>query len=136
MIYHLTEVINELKVYASFFPEQNYFYWYGDDKPKSPVTRVWSYGLNESKYLSNKVVFSYSKDEAYLFDYSAILNVTPTAEMADNLDIAKVVIHDLTKEQLKVSEIKTILANNAKAAIVAQKLEKTIDSLKAISEDF
>jgi flagellar biosynthesis component FlhA len=47
-----------------------------------------------------------------------------------------IVIHDLTKENLSVSTIKEILANNAKAAIQAEKLVKQIDALKSINEDF
>ena len=47
-----------------------------------------------------------------------------------------IVAHDLTKERLTITQIKTILANNAKAAIRAEFIMKQIEKFKTLAEDF
>lgn len=135
IFYNLTETINELKIYSAFFPERPV--WMFNELGKAPIARVWSYSYGESHLygLSNQIVFYYVKDkEAYLYDYSNILNIKVT-ENDYGLEY-KIIKHDLSKEKLKVSEIKEILANNARAAIVAKKLEEQVKALDALKEDF
>ena len=87
--------------------------------------------------MSCKTVFVYSQTEALLYDYSSLLTAEITNENLNDFENSYgIVIHDLTKENLSVSTIKEILANNAKAAIQAEKLVKQIDALKSINEDF
>ena len=67
----------------------------------------------------------------------ANLSTEITNENLDKFaDSYGVIIHDLTKENLSISTIKEILANNAKAAIQAEKIAKQIEALKSVYEDF
>ena len=95
------------------------------------------YGLFENSFLSGKPVFVYSPTEAILYDYSALndieLNNQNIKDFQNNYGVK---VHDLTKENLSITTIKEILANNAKAAIKAEKLVKEIDALNSINEDF
>jgi hypothetical protein len=79
----------------------------------------------------------YSKYEATLYDFSALLREEVTIENCKNFENKYgVKVYDLTKERLTISQIKEILANNAKAAIRAETLTKQVTKFKSMSEDF
>jgi hypothetical protein len=132
-------LLNELPIYAAFFSEKDVLdydsrQYYGSPKISA---RKWIYNYTENSFLSCKTVFVYSHTEALLYDYSSLLTAEITNENLNDFENNYgIVIHDLTKENLSVSTIKEILANNAKAAIQAEKLVKQIDALKSINEDF
>jgi hypothetical protein len=87
--------------------------------------------------LANKPVFYYGNNEATLYDYSSLLTVKIDLNHLDDFENRYgIKVHDLTKENLKVSEIKEILANNAKAAIRAENLTKQLVKFKSMAEDF
>lgn len=132
-------LLNELPIYAAFFSEKDVLD-YGNRQyngfPKI-CARKWTYNFTENSFLSCKTVFVYTQTEALLYDYSSLLTTEITNENLNDFENNYcIVTHDLTKENLSVSTIKEILANNAKAAIQAEKIVKQIEALKAINEDF
>lgn len=132
-VYNLAAIVNEMKVYAAFFDE-NTNVDYSTDKV---INRVWSYKWSENSFLANKIIFMYSKYEATLYDFSALLSEEVTVENCKNFENSYCLkVYDLTKEQLNISKIKEILANNAKAAIRAEYLTKQVKKFKSMSEDF
>ena len=132
-VYNLAAIVNEMKVYAAFFDE-NTNVDYSTDKV---INRVWSYKWSENSFLANKIIFMYSKYEATLYDFSALLTEEVTIENCKNFENSYCLkVYDLTKEQLNISKIKEILANNAKAAIRAEYLTKQVKKFKSMSEDF
>ena len=83
------------------------------------------------------MIFIYSKYEATLYDFSALLREEVTIENCKNFENKYgIKVYDLTKERLTISQIKEILANNAKAAIRAETLTKQVTKFKSMSEDF
>lgn len=140
--FNKSALLNELHIYAAFFSESNGldFSFPTNRKYASGqqiTSRTWMYGLFENSFLSGKPVFVYSPTEAILYDYSALndieLNNQNIKDFQNNYGVK---VHDLTKENLSITTIKEILANNAKAAIKAEKLVKEIDALNSINEDF
>lgn len=138
--FNKTALLNELPIYAAFFTEidatedlstkSNY-------KIQQITSRTWCYSLFGNAFLGGKPVFVYSPTEVVLYDYSNLAKTEITNENLDKFaDSYGVIIHDLTKENLSISTIKVILANNAKAAIQAEKILKQIEALKAVNEDF
>lgn len=138
--FNKTALLNELPIYAAFFTEIDSTDNYSTKssyKTQQITSRTWYYSLFGNAFLGGKPVFVYSPTEVVLYDYS---NLAKTEITNDNLDKFAdsygVIIHDLTKENLSISTIKEILANNAKAAIQAEKILKQIEALKAVNEDF
>lgn len=138
--FNKTALLNELPIYAAFFTEidsTDNFTTKSSYKTQQITSRTWYYSLFGNAFLGGKPVFVYSPTEVVLYDYSNLAKTEITTENLDKFaDSYGVIIHDLTKENLSVSTIKEILANNAKAAIQAEKLVKQIDALKSINEDF
>ncbi len=138
--FNKTALLNELPIYAAFFTEIDSTDKYSTKSSyKTPqiTSRTWYYGYFGNAFLGGKPVFVYSPTEAVLYDYSNLAKTETTNENLDKFaDSYGVIIHDLTKENLSVSTIKEILANNAKAAIQAEKILKQIEALKAVNEDF
>lgn len=132
-VFNLATLINEMKVYAAFFDEKTNI----DFSTNEIINRVWSYKWTENSFLANKMIFIYSKYEATLYDFSALLTEEVTIENCKNFENKYgVKVHDLTKERLTISQIKEILANNAKAAIRAEKLMKQATKFNTMAEDF
>lgn len=132
-VFNFATIVNEMKVYSAFFDEKtNVDFSTGD-----VLNRVWSYRWAENSFLANKTIFMYSRYEATLYDFSALLTEEVTMENCKNFENRYgVKVYDLTKERLTISQIKEILANNAKAAIRAEKLTKQVTKFKNMSEDF
>jgi hypothetical protein len=132
-VFNFATIVNEMKVYSAFFDEKtNVDFSTGD-----VLNRVWSYRWAENSFLANKTIFMYSRYEATLYDFSALLTEEVTIENCKNFENRYgVKVYDLTKERLTISQIKEILANNAKAAIRAEKLTKQVTKFKNMSEDF
>lgn len=132
-VFNFATIVNEMKVYSAFFDEKtNVDFSTGD-----VINRVWSYRWAENSFLANKTIFMYSRYEATLYDFSALLTEEVTVENCKNFENRYgVKVYDLTKERLTISQIKEILANNAKAAIRAEKLTKQVTKFKNMSEDF
>lgn len=132
-VYNLAAIVNEMKVYAAFFDENTNVDYSTDEI----IDRIWSYKWSEDSFLANKIIFMYSKYEATLYDFSALLTEEVTIENCKNFENSYCLkVYDLTKEQLNISKIKEILANNAKAAIRAEYLTKQVKKFKSMSEDF
>ena len=132
-VYNLAAIVNEMKVYAAFFDEDTNVDYSTDEI----IDRIWSYKWSEDSFLANKIIFVYSKYEATLYDFSALLTEEVTIENCKNFENSYCLkVYDLTKEQLNISKIKEILANNAKAAIRAEYLTKQVKKFKSMSEDF
>lgn len=138
--FNKTALLNELPIYAAFFTEIDATDNYSTKssyKTQQITSRTWYYSLFGNAFLGGKPVFVYSPTEVVLYDYSNLAKTEITNENLDKFaDSYGVIIHDLTKENLSVSTIKEILANNAKAAIQAEKILKQIEALKAVNEDF
>lgn len=138
--FNKTALLNELPIYAAFFTEIDSTDNYSTKssyKTQQITSRTWYYSLFGNAFLGGKPVFVYSPTEVVLYDYSNLAKTEITNENLDKFaDSYGVIIHDLTKENLSVSTIKEILANNAKAAIQAEKILKQIEALKAVNEDF
>ncbi len=138
--FNKTALLNELPIYAAFFTEidsTDNFSTKSSYKTQQITSRTWYYSLFGNAFLGGKPVFVYSPTEVVLYDYSNLAKTEITNENLDKFaDSYGVIIHDLTKENLSVSTIKEILANNAKAAIQAEKILKQIEALKAVNEDF
>ena len=139
--FNKTALLNELPIYAAFFTEidatADLSKKTSSYKTPQITCRTWYYSLFGNAFLGGKPVFVYSPTEAVLYDYSNLAKTEITNENLDKFaDSYGVIIHDLTKENLSVSTIKEILANNAKAAIQAEKILKQIEALKAVNEDF
>ena len=138
--FNKTALLNELPIYAAFFTEidaTDNFSTKSSYKTQQITSRTWYYSLFVNAFLGGKPVFVYSPTEAVLYDYSNLAKTEITNENLDKFaDSYGVIIHDLTKENLSISTIKEILANNAKAAIQAEKILKQIEALKAVNEDF
>ena len=132
-VFNFATIVNEMKVYSAFFDEKtNVDFSTGD-----VLNRVWSYRWAENSFLANKTIFMYSRYEATLYDFSALITEEVTIENCKNFENRYgVKVYDLTKERLTISQIKEILANNAKAAIRAEKLTKQVTKFKNMSEDF
>ena len=132
-VFNFATIVNEMKVYSAFFDEKtNVDFSTGD-----VLNRVWSYRWAENSFLANKTIFMYSRYEATLYDFSALLTEEVTIENCKNFENRYgVKVYDLTKERLTISHVKEILANNAKAAIRAEKLTKQVTKFKNMSEDF
>lgn len=132
-VFNFAAIVNEMKVYSAFFEERtNVNYSTGDI-----LNRVWSYRWSEDSFLANKTIFMYSQYEATLYDFSALLTVEVTMDNCKNFENKYgIKVYDLTKERLTISQIKEILANNAKAAIRAETLTKQVNKFKSMSEDF
>ena len=132
-VFNFATIVNEMKVYSAFFDEKtNVDFSTGD-----VLNRVWTYRWAENSFLANKTIFMYSRYEATLYDFSALLTEEVTIENCKNFENRYgVKVYDLTKERLTISQIKEILANNAKAAIRAEKLTKQVTKFKNMSEDF
>jgi len=132
-VFNFATIVNEMKVYSAFFDEKtNVDFSTGD-----VLNRVWSYRWSENSFLANKTIFMYSRYEATLYDFSALLTEEVSMENCKNFENRYgVKVYDLTKERLTISQIKEILANNAKAAIRAEKLTKQVTKFKNMSEDF
>jgi hypothetical protein len=138
--FNKTALLNELPIYAAFFTEIDSTDNYSTKssyKTQQITSRTWYYSLFGNAFLGGKPVFVYSPTEVVLYDYSNLAKTEITNENLDKFaDSYGVIIHDLTKENLSISTIKEILANNAKAAIQAEKILKQIEALKAVNEDF
>ena len=138
--FNKTALLNELPIYAAFFTEidsTDNFTTKSSYKTQQITSRTWYYSLFGNAFLGGKPVFVYSPTEVVLYDYSNLAKTEITTENLDKFaDSYGVIIHDLTKENLSISTIKEILANNAKAAIQAEKILKQIEALKAVNEDF
>lgn len=138
--FNKTALLNELPIYAAFFTEidsTDNFSTKSSYKTQQITSRTWYYSLFGNAFLGGKPVFVYSPTEVVLYDYSNLAKTEITNENLDKFaDSYGVIIHDLTKENLSISTIKEILANNAKAAIQAEKILKQIEALKAVNEDF
>lgn len=138
--FNKTALLNELPIYAAFFTEIDATDNYSTKssyKTQQITSRTWYYSLFGNAFLGGKPVFVYSPTEVVLYDYSNLAKTEITNENLDKFaDSYGVIIHDLTKENLSISTIKEILANNAKAAIQAEKILKQIEALKAVNEDF
>lgn len=138
--FNKTALLNELPIYAAFFTEidaTDNFSTKSSYKTQQITSRTWYYSLFGNAFLGGKPVFVYSPTEVVLYDYSNLSKTEITNENLDKFaDSYGVIIHDLTKENLSISTIKEILANNAKAAIQAEKILKQIEALKAVNEDF
>lgn len=138
--FNKTALLNELPIYAAFFTEidsTDNITTKSSYKTQQITSRTWYYSLFGNAFLGGKPVFVYSPTEVVLYDYSNLAKTEITNENLDKFaDSYGVIIHDLTKENLSVSTIKEILANNAKAAIQAEKILKQIEALKAVNEDF
>lgn len=138
--FNKTALLNELPIYAAFFTEidsTDNFTTKSSYKTQQITSRTWYYSLFGNAFLGGKPVFVYSPTEVVLYDYSNLAKTEITNENLDKFaDSYGVIIHDLTKENLSISTIKEILANNAKAAIQAEKILKQIEALKAVNEDF
>ena len=138
--FNKTALLNELPIYAAFFTEidsTDNFSTKSSYKTQQITSRTWYYSLFGNAFLGGKPVFVYSPTEVVLYDYSNLAKTEITTENLDKFaDSYGVIIHDLTKENLSISTIKEILANNAKAAIQAEKILKQIEALKAVNEDF
>lgn len=132
-VFNFATIVNEMKIYSAFFDEKtNVDFSTGD-----VLNRVWSYRWSENSFLANKTIFMYSRYEATLYDFSALLTEEVTIENCKNFENRYgVKVYDLTKERLTITQIKEILANNAKAAIRAEKLTKQVTKFKNMSEDF
>ena len=132
-VFNFSTIVNEMKVYSAFFEERNNINYSTGEL----LNRVWSFRWTEESFLANKTIFMYSQYEATLYDFSALLTEEVTMENSKNFENKYgVIVHDLTKERLTITQIKTILANNAKAAIRAETLTKQIKKFKSMSEDF
>ena len=124
-------LMKELQIYKEFFPE------YDVSDSTTIVMRTWSYKWSENSFIASKPVFIFSRTEATLYDYSSLLTIEIDLDnMDDFVNRYGIKIHDLTIENLKDSEIKTILANNAKAAIRAELLTKQLTQFKNLAGDF
>ena len=138
--FNKTALLNELPIYAAFFTEIDATDNYSTKssyKTQQITSRTWYYSLFGNAFFGGKPVFVYSPTEVVLYDYSNLAKTEITNENLDKFaDSYGVIIHDLTKENLSISTIKEILANNAKAAIQAEKILKQIEALKAVNEDF
>ena len=132
-VFNFSTIVNEMKVYSAFFEERmNTNYATGEI-----LARVWCYNWAENSFLANKTIFMYGQYEAILYDYTALLTAEIDLNNLNNFENKYgVVAHDLTKERLTVSQIKEILANNAKAAIRAETLTKQLTKFKSMAEDF
>lgn len=134
-VFNFAAIVNEMKVYAAFFEEKMNVDYSTDEI--IIINRVWSYKWSENSFLANKIIFMYSKYEATLYDFSALLTEEVTMENCKNFENKYCVkVYDLTKERLTISQIKEILSNNAKAAIRAETLIKQVTKFKSMSEDF
>lgn len=132
-VFNFATIVNEMKVYSAFFDEKTYV----DFSTGDIFNRVWSYRWSKNSFLANKRIFMYSRYEATLYDFSALLTEEVTMENCKNFENRYgVKVYDLTKERLTITQIKEILANNAKAAIRAEKLTKQVTKFKTMSEDF
>lgn len=126
-------LMKELQIYKEFFPEYDVTDWAAG----TIEMRTWSYKWSENSFIASKPVFIYSRTEATLYDYSSLLTIEIDLDnMDDFVNRYGIKIHDLTNENLKESEIKTILANNAKAAIRAELLTKQLTQFKNLAGDF
>lgn len=138
--FNKTALLNELPIYSAFFTEidaTDNFSTKSSYKTQQITSRTWYYSWFGNAFLGGKPVFVYSPTEVVLYDYSNLAKTEITNENLDKFaDSYGVIIHDLTKENLSISTIKEILANNAKAAIQAEKILKQIEALKAVNEDF
>lgn len=138
--FNKTALLNELPIYAAFFTEidaTDNFTTKSSYKTQQITSRTWYYSLFGNAFLGGKPVFVYSPTEVVLYDYSNLAKTEITTENLDKFaDSYGVIIHDLTRENLSISTIKEILANNAKAAIQAEKIAKQIEALKSVNEDF
>ena len=134
IIYNQKVLLNEIKKYVAFFDEiPNY--------NQIKITgRDWYYNDVGSGFLKGKPVLhiAYYYMEAILYDYSDLLNkdIDSLKNVKYILDEVNIVSYDLTKTFLSKDKIETILANNAKAAIMADKMERQIEKLRSIDEDF
>lgn len=132
-----TDILNELKKYTAFFDEHTDIF---QDTSRG-ITRRWRYSHSENSCLAGAPVFilePYDRNfhrDCTLFDYSDILTVDITKDnykdYLNNVEIRTYKLGSLT-----ISKMKQILENNAKAAIVAEKLEGTIEKIASIEEMF
>jgi hypothetical protein len=138
--FNKTALLNDMPIYSAFFTEidaTDNFSTKSSYKTQQITSRIWYYSWFGNAFLGGKPVFVYSPTEVVLYDYSNLAKTEITNENLDKFaDSYGVIIHDLTKENLSISTIKEILANNAKAAIQAEKILKQIEALKAVNEDF
>lgn len=107
---------------------------------RSMLDRYWKYDWNESYLIRGKLIYkienNYTKTpDCILYDYSELLNMKVTK---DNylLFIIDIPLKTYNIKDLTISQMKTILENNAKVANVAKKYEEQIKKFRDIDAMF
>lgn len=129
-----SDVIKELQKYKAFFMEDYNL------TTHRMLDRYWQYDLNESYLIRGKLIYkienNYTKTpDCILYDYSELLNMKVTK---DNylLFIIDIPLKTYNIKDLTISQMKTILENNAKVANVAKKYEEQIKKFRDIDAMF
>lgn len=129
-----SDVIKELQKYKAFFMEDYNL------TTRSMLDRYWKYDWNESYLIRGKLIYkienNYTKTpDCILYDYSELLNMKVTK---DNylLFIIDIPLKTYNIKDLTISQMKTILENNAKVANVAKKYEEQIKKFRDIDAMF
>lgn len=129
-----TFIVNELKIYESFFTEYSYFYSGG-------FSRVWRYKDTESELVRNKPIFSFmnekGKIEGTIYDYSPFLTTKITIDNYKTfLNTCDVKWWKLNDKDLTADKVKEILKNNALLANTGDKIFKQIHKMETIDSMF
>ena len=125
-----SDVIKELAIYGAFFSESF------TQISATKSCRGWHYRWDENSFLAGKTIFSVEPDgDCILYDYTKVLTTTVTDD--NYLDFVNKLGLDFYKlENLSLSKMKEILENNAKAANVAEKIDRQITKRKEIDTMF
>lgn len=129
-----SDVIKELQKYKSFFREDY------NITTHNMLDRYWKYGWSESNLIRDKLIYkmenNYTKTpDCILYDYSELLNMKVTKDnyLLFIIDIP-CKVHNI--KDLTMSQMKTILENDAKVANVSKKYEEQIKKFRDIDAMF
>lgn len=129
-----SDVIKELQKYKSFFREDY------NITTRNMLDRYWKYGWGESDLIRDKLIYKMENNytntqDCILYDYSELLNMKVTK---DNylLFIIDIPLKTYNIKDLTISQMKTILENDAKVANVAKKYEEQIKKFRDIDAMF
>lgn len=129
-----SDVIKELQKYKSFFREDYNL------TTRNMLDRYWKYGWSESYLIREKLIYKMENNytntpDCILYDYSELLNMKVTK---DNylLLIIDIPLKTYNIKDLTISQMKTILENDAKVANVAKKYEEQIKKFRDIDAMF
>ncbi len=130
-----SDVIRELLKYKAFFIED-----YAVTTIRNKLDRFWKYGYKESSLIRQKPIYKIinnytNSPDCFIYDYSELLEIKVTKDnyLSFIFDIP-CKVHNI--KDLTMSQLRTILENDAKVANVVKKLEDQIQKFRDIDAMF